>query len=206
MWQALLPVGRRLSKGCILTALPAHWNLVPNCVSSKESHHDSYVINKFYVHSYFYSDALVRQEDGCNDKKAYMRLTVLLHISMVHASVQLVTDSFCLFFNFNTKQDRHACSLSHGDAYMCPRTVSLLIQVVVYRMFGALSFFVTEIYTHVHLSVNKWCIVGYGAGACGICATVMNLRNISENLVKIRSFRAFINILKMSAFAQASVS
>ena len=39
--------------------------------------------------------------------------------------------------------------------------------------------FVTEMCTHVHISVTNWCIVGYGTGAlwdtelvhCGICAT-----------------------------------
>ena len=32
-------------------------------------------------------------------------------------------------------------------------------------MYSAMHYFVTEMCTHVHISVIKWCIVGYGTGA-----------------------------------------
>ena len=36
-----------------------------------------------------------------------------------------------------------------------------------------MHYFVTEMCTHVYISVTKWCIVGYGNGALWICATCL---------------------------------
>ena len=41
-------------------------------------------------------------------------------------------------------------------------------------IYPTMHYFVTEMCTYVHISVTKWCIVGYGLVHCGICATGLN--------------------------------
>ena len=45
--------------------------------------------------------------------------------------------------------------------------------------------FVTEMCTHVHISVPKWCIVEYGLVHCGICATGLLDNYVWYNVVVI---------------------
>ena len=53
--------------------------------------------------------------------------------------------------------------------------------------YPTIQHFVTEMCTHVHISVTKWCIVGYGSGTCwDLCdrSIMIDYADISRGLIQ----------------------